>query len=293
MCGFKNFLVKIKENIMGKSKKTLLSSLMKKFVMAITGFVLASFLLVHMLGNLQMLEGSPHAINAYANFLQTLPWEFLWGFRVVLAVCFVLHFLMGFLLVLENKKARPQTYAVKKSLVSTPAARSMIYTGVIIILFAVIHVMHYTVLNLCPELKTLDWVATSGMYEGKTIHDVYAMMIIGFSNDVFAIGYIVAMILIGLHLSHGVSSMFQSVGLRDEKWRYRLNAIAMAYCAVIAFGFSLNPLAVLVSKYTPCQILPVKEVLKQYDTAKGLGKTPIFINYDFINKSCTKCCDKH
>lgn len=272
---------------MGTIKKSILSSLVKKFVMAITGFVLASFLLVHMLGNLQTLEGGPHAINAYANFLQTLPWEFLWGFRCALAACFVLHFLMAYLLVVENNKARPQTYAVKKNLASTFASRTMIYTGTIVIAFGIIHILHYTMLKLNPEFKVLDWVATSGMYEGKTLHDVYAMMILGFSNTWVSLAYIFSMVVIGFHLSHGVSSMFQSVGFRDEKWRYRLNAIAVVYCVVIAAGFSINPAAVLISKYTPLEIMPVNEVVSQIEKQKAEGKSPIFVNYDFLKSDCT------
>ena len=272
---------------MGTIKKSILSSLVKKFVMAITGFVLASFLLVHMLGNLQTLEGGPHAINAYANFLQTLPWEFLWGFRCALAACFVLHFLMAYLLVVENNKARPQTYAVKKNLASTFASRTMIYTGTIVIAFGIIHILHYTMLKLNPEFKVLDWVATSGMYEGKTLHDVYAMMILGFSNTWVSLAYIFSMVVIGFHLSHGVSSMFQSVGFRDEKWRYRLNAIAVAYCVVIAAGFSINPAAVLILKYTPLEIMPVNEVVSQIEKQKAEGKSPIFVNYDFLKSDCT------
>ena len=272
---------------MGTIKKSILSSLVKKFVMAITGFVLASFLLVHMLGNLQTLEGGPHAINAYANFLQTLPWEFLWGFRCALAACFVLHFLMAYLLVVENNKARPQTYAVKKNLASTFASRTMIYTGTIVIAFGIIHILHYTMLKLNPEFKVLDWVATSGMYEGKTLHDVYAMMILGFSNTWVSLAYIFSMVVIGFHLSHGVSSMFQSVGFRDEKWRYRLNAIAVAYCVVIAAGFSINPAAVLISKYTPLEIMPVNEVVSHIEKQKAEGKSPIFVNYDFLKSDCT------
>ncbi len=269
---------------MGKLRKSLLSSLIKKFAMAITGFVLASFLLVHMLGNLQTLEGGPHAINAYANFLQTLPWEFLWGFRAVLLLCFAVHFLTAYMLVLENSKARPQTYAVKKSLASSAAARTMIYSGSIVILFVVLHIMHYTVLNLNPEFKTLDWVATSGMYEGKSIHDVYAMMLLGFSNPWVSAAYIVAMIAIAFHLSHGVSSMFQSVGFRDEKWRYILNSIAVAYCVIIAAGFSINPAGVLLSKYTPCKLFPVCQVSKQFEAQKAAGKNPIYIDYAFLNE---------
>lgn len=276
---------------MGNIKKSLMSSLMKKFAMAVTGFVLASFLLIHMLGNLQTLEGGPHAINAYANFLQTLPWEILWGFRLCLGACFVLHLLTAYLLVLENGKSRPQRYSVKKSLASTLAARTMIFSGTIIALFAVIHIMHYTVLNLDPSFKLLEWKATAGMYEGKTLHDVYAMLILGFSNPWISLAYIFSMVVIGFHLSHGVSSMFQSIGFRNEAWRYRLNAIAMLYCIVIALGFSINPLAVLVSKYTDCQILPVAQVEKQFSQLKD-AKGQIFVNYDFLKEGCKPCTKK-
>ena len=167
---------------MANIKKSMMSSLMKKFVMAVTGFVLASFMLIHMLGNLQTLEGGPHAINAYANFLQTLPWEILWGFRLGLGACFVLHILTAYMLVIENGKARPQNYATKKNIASTLAARTMIFSGSLIALFAIIHILHYTVLNLDPSFKDLEWKATAGMYEGKVLHDVYAMLILGFSN---------------------------------------------------------------------------------------------------------------
>lgn len=276
---------------MGNIKKSLMSSLMKKFAIAVTGFVLASFLLIHMLGNLQTLEGGPHAINAYANFLQTLPWEILWGFRLCLGACFVLHLLTAYLLVLENGKSRPQRYSVKKSLACTFAGRTMIFSGTIIALFAVIHLMHYTVLNLDPSFKLLEWKATAGMYEGKTLHDVYAMLILGFSNPWISVAYIFSMVVIGFHLSHGVSSMFQSIGFRNEAWRYRLNAIAMLYCIVIALGFSINPLAVLVSKYTDCQILPVAQVEKQFSQLKD-AKGQIFVNYDFLKEGCKPCTKK-
>ena len=272
---------------MGNIKNSILSSLIKKFVMAITGFILASFLLIHMLGNLQTLEG-PSAINAYANFLQTLPWEILWGFRFALAASFVLHFATAYLLFVENVKARPQSYAVKKSQACTLAARTMIYTGTLVLLFAVIHILHYTVLSLNPEFTALEWKATSGMYEGKVLHDVYAMLILGFSNVWVSVGYIVAMFAIAFHLSHGVSSMFQSIGFRNEAWRYRLNKIAVVYCFVIAAGFSVNPAAVLVSKYTDCQIVPAKQVLKQFEAKKA--DKQIFIDYSAA--CCEKACAK-
>ena len=272
-------------------KKTILSPLIKKFVMSITGFVLASFLLVHMLGNLQVFEG-PGAINGYAHFLQKqLPWEALWGFRVFLGACFILHLATAYLLAVENKMARPQGYLIKRPQAASMAARTMIYTGTLVILFAVIHLLHYTVLCLNPEFKQLDWVATSGLYQGKVLHDAYAMIVLGFAKPWVAIGYIAAMFLIGFHLSHGVSSMFQSIGFRNETWRYRLNKIAVVYCFVIALGFSITPAAILVSKYTSCKIIPVCKIEKQFEClkAKAGDKAPIFIDYKAI---CPKACCK-
>ena len=98
-------------------KKSVLSSVLKKFLMAITGFVLASFLLIHMLGNLQTFEVGPHAINEYAHTLQTLPWEILWGFRLTLLACFVIHFLTAYMLVVETtSRARSSTPSRSRSL---------------------------------------------------------------------------------------------------------------------------------------------------------------------------------
>lgn len=276
---------------MGKMKNTILSPLVKKFVMSITGFVLASFLLVHMLGNLQVFEG-PCAINGYAHFLQKqLPWEALWGFRIVLGGCFIIHLAMAYLLAVENKKARPQGYLVKKPQAASAAARTMVYTGSIVILFAVIHLLHYTVLCLNPEFKQLDWVATKGLYQGKVLHDAYAMIVLGFAKPWVAIGYIAAMCVIGFHLSHGVSSMFQSIGFRNETWRYRLDKIAAVYCLVIAAGFSVTPAAVLISKYTGCKIMPVCQIEQQFEIQKAkVGENaPIFIDYKaFCPKACAK-----
>ena len=107
----------------------------------------------------------------------------------------------------------------------------------------------------------------------------------------YAVPGVFSMVVIGFHLSHGVSSMFQSIGFRNEAWRYRLNAIAMLYCIVIALGFSINPLAVLVSKYTDCQILPVAQVEKQFSQLKD-AKGQIFVNYDFLKEGCKPCTKK-
>lgn len=267
-----------------------MSSIIKKLIMAITGGVLASFLAVHMLGNLQALEGGPHAINVYAHFLQTLPWEILWGFRLTLFVCIIVHFALAFILVLENSKARPQKYAVKKSIIPSKIASTMIYTGVLIFAFAAVHILHYTVMNIHPELKHLEWLNE----DGKAIHDVYAMLVVAFSNDFVAIFYIAAMAFIGFHLTHGVASVFQSVGFRNEVVRGKIKAIAAIYAIVVFGGFSINPAMVLICKYTnlnlPLGTFPVNQILQQYETKKSNDKE-VFIDYAAIEK-CAPCCEK-
>ena len=146
------------------------------------------------------------------------------------------------------------------------------------------HILNYTVLNLNPEFKTLEWVCGSGQYEGKTLHDVYAMLILAFSKPAVSILYIAAMFAIGFHLVHAVSSMFQSVGLRGEAVRYKLNAVAAIYAVAIFGGFALNPIAVLVSKYTPLEIVPVKQVVSQYEAQAAAKNGKVFIDYSFLKK---------
>ena len=262
-------------------KKTLTSSLVKKYVMAVTGFALASFLLIHMLGNLQAFEGGPHAINVYAYTLQNLPWEILWGFRIGLGLMFVFHFFLAYLIRLENWKSRPQGYSVKRLVEASCCARTMVYTGTLILLFAVFHILHYTALVIDPEFQRMEWLCETGIYKGTVMHDVYAMLIIGFSNNWISAFYIIAMIAIGAHLTHGVTSMFNSVGLRNERVRYALNCAAILYAVVVFGGFAIQPGIVLLGKYTPVQIMPVKEVLSQYEAVKN-QPGDIFIDYGFL-----------
>ena len=121
------------------------------------------------------------------------------------------------------------------------------------------------------------------------MHDAYAMIVLGFANPWVSIAYIVAMVVIGFHLSHGVTSMFQSIGFRNESWRYRLNKIAVAYCIIIAVGFSLTPAAVLLSKYTCCKIMPVAQIEQQVQKAVDAGQKQIIVDYAAICKSCKEC----
>jgi len=248
------------------------TSLAKKFVMALTGIILVGFVFGHMLGNLQMF-GPPEAINKYAYFLhQILPWEALLVVRAVLLAAVVLHIVSAVLLVIENRRARPDTYEKQRYMQASFAARTMKYSGLIVLAFIVFHLLHFTVQNLDPAYKNLRYDL-----DGKDTQDVYAMVVLGFSNIWIAGFYIVSMALLCWHLSHGVSSMFQTLGFRNEFWRVRLDRIAVAFGLIIFAGFAAIPAASLISWYGGPDIVygsEIREATENWD-----GKNPILIRY--------------
>lgn len=198
--------------------------------MALTGLVLAGFVLGHMTGNLLVFKGAG-AINEYAEWLHAHP-GLLWAARSVLILSVVAHIWSGVLLTIENRIARAGGPAIEATRRASLSSRTMPYSGVVILAFIIFHLLHYT----------FRIIALGGKDFGG---DVYAMIIAGFSQPVVAMFYIVSMILLCLHLSHGISSMFQTLGLRNERWRGRLDVLATLYGWVIALGFISIPLAVL------------------------------------------------
>lgn len=236
------------------------SSLLKKYLMALTGLVLAGFVLVHMLGNLQMFQ-LPEHLNAYAKFLHhgvpgfPVHWELLvWGARIFLGLCVVVHIVTGISLALENRAARTSEYAVKTSRNGSVASKFgflgnlyMPVSGLVILAFIPFHLLHYTVRAAFTGIVAADY-EVGGKFattvNGEAVDNVYAMVVDGFSSLPVAIFYIVGMVLLFAHLAHGVSSMFQSVGLRNEKWRPRLDCLAKGYAIVVAAGFIAIPVAV-------------------------------------------------
>lgn len=197
--------------------------------MALSGLVLAGFVLGHMSGNLLMFKG-PEAINAYAAWLHGNK-GLLWGARLLLIVSTVAHIWAGIQLTLENRAARQGGPAVDATRRASLGSRTMPYSGVVILAFVVFHLLHFTFRAVAL-----------GDYRGDS---VYKMVISGFSHPAVAVFYIVSMLLLCLHLSHGISSVFQTLGLRNERWRSRLDCLANLYAWVIALGFISVPLAVL------------------------------------------------
>lgn len=260
-----------------------MSSLVKKYLMAITGFILAAFVFVHMLGNLQVFM-PPEAINAYAYFLHhVLPWEFLWAFRIVLLAAVAIHVWAAIQLKMENAAARPQRYHVNNTVVASCASRYMAFSGLVLLAFIIFHILHFTTRNIYPEFYHLYTYNA----DGEKMFDAYAMMLYGFSNKFWYVSafYIISMLMLAWHLSHGVSSMFQSLGLRNELWRYRLNKIALAYGAIVALGFISIPASVLISENTDIELVRIDQVNKALSDWDG--ESDIVIDYPEGESCCT------
>lgn len=211
------------------------SSIGKKYVMAVTGLGLFGFVIIHLAGNLQIYLG-PYAINAYGKLLKSNP-AVLWSARFLLLAIVTLHIATAASLTKANRKARPVKYATGKPVASTFAQRTIVISGLIILAFIVFHLGHFTIGFVDPQL--LEYEDIMGR------HDVYRMMVTGFSNPVVSIFYIVSMGLLLLHLSHGVSSLFQSLGLRSRKTFGFFDKLAKGAALVLFLGNCSIPLSIL------------------------------------------------
>lgn len=208
--------------------------------MAISGFVLFGFVVAHMLGNLQIFLG-PAAINDYGHFLQTNP-ELIWPARIGLLVMVLLHIWSATKLSAENKAARPNGYGEIKIVAASYASRTMLVSGVIIAVFIVYHLLHFTV-----QLQAVNLTGKSftTLEDAKQHHDIYGMMVLGFQQPIVSIFYVLSMGLLSLHLSHGVASMFQSLGWKNRKYGTLIDRFALIMAGVLLVGYSSIPLAVL------------------------------------------------
>lgn len=211
------------------------SSLGKKYIMAVTGFALFVFVIIHMLGNLQIFMGQD-AINSYAEFLKARP-ALLWSVRAGLLLVAVLHIVSALQLAWMNRAARPAKYEENKVVAAGLASQTILFSGLIVLAFIVYHLLHFTVGVTHPELLQLR--------DPKGRHDVYRMMILAFSNIGISVFYIVSMGLLLLHLSHGVSSLFQSLGLRRKALARGIDRFARVSALVIFLGNCAIVIAVL------------------------------------------------
>ena len=217
------------------------SSVGKKYIMAISGGLLFLFVVAHLLGNLQVFLG-PEAINRYGAFLQG-NLEIIWPARIGLLVLVALHVWSASLLSLENKAARPVGYAndpVPPS--ASYASRTMLMSGIIIAAFVIYHLLHYTFQVQAINFTGKDFVA---LHDEQGRHDVFAMMVLGFEQPIVSGFYIVAMALLCTHLSHGVYSMFQSLGIKVGFCPCLPKCLAKWGAILIFAGYVSIPVAVL------------------------------------------------
>lgn len=211
------------------------SSLGKKYIMGVTGLLLFGFVIAHMAGNLQIFLG-PNPINEYAVFLKSKP-LLLWSARLGLLALAALHITAGVQLALQNRQARQSRYEYFKVVAASFAARTILASGLVILAFVVYHLAHFTFGFVDPQYLRFE--------DPLGHHDVYRMMVAGFSNPLVSAFYIVATGLLCLHLSHGLSSTFQSLGLRSKKIFPVLDKLAKAAALVIFLGNSAIPVAIL------------------------------------------------
>ncbi|HYX31991.1 MAG TPA: succinate dehydrogenase cytochrome b subunit [Oligoflexus sp.] len=211
------------------------SSLGAKYVVAVTGAGLFAFIIGHVGGNLLLYFGQD-AMNSYAAGLHNLPYGLLWIARGGLLVFFGLHVYTAYRLAIQNKAARPRAYAFEDTLKASYASRTMARTGTIVLLFLIYHLAHYT-------FRIANYAGPYIDNQGRD--DVYTMVVAGFNQPFISITYVAAMLVLGFHLSHGLSSMFQTLGINHSKYNPFFRKVMPLIGWAVCLAGATIPLAVL------------------------------------------------
>ncbi len=210
----------------------------KKVIMALAGLFWVLFLIAHLLGNLTIFAG-PDALNSYAHKLEGLK-ALVIAAELFLALALILHALYGVIVWWEKWQARPQGYATYRSKgkpsYQSLSSRTMLYTGIIIFVFVVIHLLNFKFGRY--ETTTVN---------GQEVRDLFVLVKEVFNQPLYLIFYEVVMILIGFHLRHAFWSAFQSLGLGSHKYTPIIYKIGVALAIIIAFGFFIIPIYVFLN----------------------------------------------
>jgi succinate dehydrogenase / fumarate reductase cytochrome b subunit len=234
--------------------------------MAASGLLLILFVIGHLAGNLQVFLGAD-TFNTYSHFLHSTG-ELLWIARIVLLVAVLLHIYTAIRLQAINMKANPQKYVKKGYRKSTVYSRTMLVSGLMLLAFIVYHLLHYTVRITDPEYKTQAYYETYGtQIKGAGLeiaiddnvtfdaedthagilqrHDTYSMVIDGFKKPHIAIIYVIGVILLGMHLTHALQSMFQTLGLSSPIFSPKVMALSKWFGWLITVLYSSIPLSIM------------------------------------------------
>lgn len=223
-------------NITADSLKFWQTTVGKKAIMAVTGFILFGFIVGHLVGNLQIFL-PPEKINHYSAALKSVP-LLLWSARITLLIAVGLHIWSSFQLWLLQREARPVSYVKKANLNSTYASRTMLWSGPIVLAFLIYHLLHFTFGAVHP----------GGPFDP---HNVYNNVVYGFQVWPVSLFYIIAMIMLCYHLYHGLWSMFQSLGFSHPVYTPWLQRFAKIVAILIAIGEISMPVAVLAGFIKP------------------------------------------
>jgi len=215
-------------------------------IVAITGIILILFVIGHLLGNLQIFLG-PEWINGYSQHLRDLG-PVLWIIRIFLLTTVIVHIYVTIRLAIDNRRARPESYVDKEHVKATFASRHMVMSGLIVLAFIIYHIAHFTVRVTDRRFALLK-------ADPLNHYDVYSMMVYGFQNYFVSGFYVLGLWLLTLHLSHGSSSFFQSLGLNNKTLTPRLAIGGRVFAWLLFLGYISIPIAVLLGLVKPAQQL--------------------------------------
>lgn len=213
------------------------STVGKKVIMAVTGLIGIGFVILHMAGNLQVFLGA-EKINAYGALLKGPLAELTWLLRITLIVAVVLHVVMALQLTRRAAAARPVGYRMRDPQVSTLASRTLRWGGLLLVVFIVLHILHFTT-------RTVDPAGYANRLDAAGHHDVYGNIVGSFRIWWVSLFYIVSMIALGLHLFHGAWASVRTLGYAKPAEHPLKRKIAMGIAAVVWLGFTVVPLAVI------------------------------------------------
>src|SRR2546430_224187 len=220
------------------------SSVGRKIIVALTGVILILFVIGHLLGNLQIFLG-PEWINSYSQHLRDLG-PLLWLIRIILLATVLAHIYFTILLAIENRRARPERYVDRNYVKASWASRHMVVSGLVVLAFIIFHLLHFTARKFNPQFPLLK-------LDPLNRYDIYSMMVYGFQNAYVSIFYIVGLFLLTLHLTHGSSSFFQSLGLNNQKLTPKLAVGGRIFAWVLFLGYTSISVAVLFWFIKPAQ----------------------------------------
>jgi succinate dehydrogenase / fumarate reductase cytochrome b subunit len=222
------------------------SSVAKKIIAAISGIILILFVIGHLLGNLQIFLG-PDWINGYSQHLRDLG-PILWIIRIFLLTTVIVHIYVTIRLAIDNRRARPEAYIDKQHVKATFASRHMVMSGLIVLAFIIYHIAHFTVRVTDRRFALLK-------ADPLNHYDVFSMMVYGFQSIYVSSFYVLGLFLLALHLSHGSSSFFQSLGLNNKTLTPRLAFGGRVFAWLLFLGYTSIPIAVLLGLVKPAQQL--------------------------------------